>query len=327
MRASLQLRIAFVVGLVVFCAAAAAGFFVRLELLDGDANAATAIEYGELLALLAPFAVAAPVAAFAAARWTLRPLERIEGDARAVSPEYADRRLSEERAPSEVLGLVHAVNGALDRMAEAYDFERKFTADAAHALRTPLTVLSLRLQRECDEGRISREAYIEDLDRLRRVVDQLLSLKGVEEANFRDSEAVDLSKVSRLVAAELLPAVNARRREIEVNAASSLVGIGDEHAIVESVRNLVQNAILHGHGTIRIDTGKSEGQVWLAVSDEGLGPPASLLKTSFERFVRGDGSRGSGLGLSIARDAVMRAGGSLEWCGGSKIKLTLEEFK
>jgi len=322
---SLQRRIAFVVSLVLLGAAVTAGFFIRYELMDNDGNPLTLVEYAELLALLAPFAIAAPIAAYSAARWTLRPLARVEQEAGAVSTRNLRQRLGEGRAPQEALGLVRAVNGALDRLAAAYDHERQFTANAAHALRTPLSVLSLRLQRAADDGHIDPGLYDDDIRRLRRVVDQLLAMARIDAPDDEpERSGVDLSKLARSVAAELLPMAEARNRSLEVCAEQPRIADGHEDGIGEVVRNLVENAILHGQGEIRIAVGCSGDQAWIAVSDDGSGPDLAVREATFDRFARGAHSRGTGLGLPIARDAARRMGGDIAWADGSEIRLVLQ---
>ncbi|HET7816791.1 MAG TPA: HAMP domain-containing sensor histidine kinase [Sphingomicrobium sp.] len=312
------------VSAVIVLAVLAAGFFVRLELIEGGASAVMAREYVELLGLLAPFAIAAPIAAYLAARWSLRPLARIEGEAKAVEPANPDQRLSEERAPPEALGLVRAVNAAFERMAAAYNHERQFTANAAHALRTPLAVLSLRLQEAIAAGQLDRRIYTEDLERLRRVVDQLLTLGRFEAAKTHlQPDHVDLSRVARSVAAELLPMAEAQGKVFELAADHAHVGAADAESTSLIVRNLVENALLHGQGAVHIATGGTSDGAWLTVCDQGSGPSANLRINAFERFVRGDGSKGSGLGLAVARDIAVQLGGRLEWEEGSTIRLTL----
>lgn len=321
---SLQVRIALVVAIVILAAAFAAANFVRLELLDRNEPVSPALEYMELLGLLAPFAIAAPIAAYLVARWSLRPLERIEEDAEAVSPKNPEHRLSENRAPLEARALVRAVNSALDRMALAYDHERQFTANAAHALRTPLSVISLRLQQAVDENRIDSTIYTEDLQRLRRVVDQLLTLGRLEAIDpSKETFRVDLSRVARSVAAELLPLAAAEGRALEMQSDQPRIAKGNEETIGLIVRNLAENALLHGRGKITIATGSGVDTVWAMVVDEGPGPPPDVRINSFNRFVRGSNSRGSGLGLSIARDAARAIGGTIEWGTASEMRLTL----
>lgn len=321
---SLQLRIALVVALVILLAAFATAYFIRVEMLESDASAALALEYRELLQVLAPFAFAAPIAAFAAARWSLRPLDRIEKEALTISARNSDQRLSEDKAPFEARGLVVAVNGALDRIAEAYAHQRQFTANAAHALRTPLTVISLRLQEAIDKNQIDPIIYTEDLQRLRRVVDQLLTLGRIDGLEQRKSEQrVDLSRVARGVAAELLPLAGAHGRSLEVQSDEPQVAQADGESIALILRNLIENAVIHGLGKITIITGTDEDSVWAMVVDEGFGPPPDIRMNSFDRFARGVDSRGSGLGLSIACDAARAIGGNIEWGTASAIHLTL----
>lgn len=323
--ASLQLRIGLTVAFVIVLAALAAGYFVRLEMLEGDGSAAMTLEYLELLVLVAPFAVAAPVAAYLAARWSLRPLERIEKDAQAFSPRNPQQRLHEDQAPLEVRGLVRAVNGALDRMAEAYDHERQFTANAAHALRTPLSVMSLRLQQAIDGGQIDPAIYTQDLQRLRRVVDQLLTLGRIDSVEFRpETLKLDLSRIARRTAAELLPIAEAQGRTFELESDKPHLGVGDEETVSLIVRNLVENALSHGRGVIRITTGSSAEHAWLSVADEGPGPTDDIRINAFSRFVRSSTSKGSGLGLAIARNAAREIGGDIVWEGRSTIRLALK---
>ncbi len=322
--ASLQLRIASVVALVILLAAIAAAYFVRLELLDGDASAAMTLEYVELLQLLAPFAIAAPVAAFVAARWSLRPLERIEKEALGISASNSSQRLSEDHAPLEARGLVVAVNGALDRISEAYAHQRQFTADAAHALRTPLTLISLRLQEAIDKNQLDPVIYTEDLQRLRRVVDQLLTLGRVDGIEpHQGSQIIDLSRVARSVAVELLPLAEAGGRTLDMQSDEPQRAIADEETVALIIRNLAENALLHGSGKITIATGTDSDAAWVMVIDEGMGPPPDVRMNSFNRFSRGTSSRGSGLGLSIARDAARAIGGNVEWGTASAIHFTL----
>lgn len=321
---SLQVRIALVVSIVILVAAFAAANFVRLELLDQNEPASLALEYMELLGLLAPFAIAAPIAAYVVARWSLRPLERIEDDAKAVSPNNPAQRLNENRAPLEARALVRAVNSALDRMAVAYDHERQFTANAAHALRTPLSVISLRLQQAIEKNQIDPTIYTEDLQRLRRVVDQLLTLGRLEAIQpSTETFHVDLSRVARSVAAELLPIAETTGRTLEMKADQPQIAKGAEDTIELIVRNLAENAIFHGRGKVTMATGSGDNSVWISVVDEGAGPPPDVRINSFNRFVRGNNSRGSGLGLSIARDAARGIGGKIQWGDASAIILTL----
>jgi len=321
---SLLLRIAVAVALVILLAAIAAAVYVNGELSDRDAaRPQQVLEYGELLLLLAPFALAAPLAAIATAAWSLRPLARIERDAEAVSTKSLHRRLSEDRAPVEAAGLVRAVNGALERLTSAYQHEREFTADAAHALRTPLSVLSLRLQRAADEGQLDPSIYEDDLARLKRVVDQVLTLRRLDTDQSDAIEIFDLSRVVREAAADLLPLAEGRDRRIEVTGESSGLVCADRQSIREAVGNLIENAIVHGEGHVQVQTGSSDCEAWAEVLDEGLGPDPAARSMIMERFVRGNQSNGSGLGLAIACDVAEAFGGTLKWAPGSRIRLSL----
>lgn len=321
---SLLLRIAVAVALVILLAAIATAIYVNGELADGDpAGPQQALEYSELLLLLAPFAVAAPLAAIVTAAWSLRPLARIERDAEAVSPEALHKRLSEDRAPVEAVGLVRAVNGALERLTTAYQHERQFTANAAHALRTPLSVLSLRLQRAADEGQIAPAIYQQDLARLTKVVDQVLTLRRLDTHESDSTERFDLSRLVREAAANLLPLAECEGRSIEVTGEDLIFAYAGRQIIGEAIRNLIENAVVHGKGTVEAQIGISDSMVWVEVHDEGAGPDPATREMLMQRFVRGKHSPGSGLGLAIARNAAESFGGTLDWGSGSRIRLSL----
>lgn len=316
----LRLRIALAVAIVVMMAALAALLLVSVELADlaaGQPMDPMAIEYRELLALLAPFAVAAPIAAWAVARWALAPLDRLADAARRIGPAEPALRLARDGLPSEVAPLVEAVNGALDRLSEALLREQRGTAEAAHALRTPLAVLDLKLQRAVDAGQVAPDVYRAELERLKRTVAQLLSLARREAGEAGQPEPVAVARTVRGVAAALLPRAEAAGRRIVVEAAAEPVITSDAAALEELVTTLADNALVHGAGVVRL--GVDADGLWVA--DDGPGPPAAVRDLSFDRFVRGPASPGSGLGLAVARSTARAMGATLDWQQGSRIML------
>src|SRR3546814_12098573 len=117
-------------------------------------------------------------------------------------------RLTADGLPGEIRPLVDAVNGALDRLAEAYAAERRLTADAAHELRTPLAVLSLRLQRARLDDAIDWPAIEREMARMERLVGQLLELaskEGIRRTDPGDRQALNLSRIVREAPAAGLP--------------------------------------------------------------------------------------------------------------------------
>jgi len=258
--------------------------------------------------------------------WSLRPLARASQEAAAVGPGDPELRISSRTLPSEVLPLVVAVNGALDRLAQACATERRFTADAAHSLRTPLATLSLRLQHARAEGRLDWQAMEHDLAHMTRLVAQLLDLARKEQAGGpggsgagSTAAAVSLSRVAREAAAEILPMAEERGRGIEVELAGTLMVHGRADDLRDMVRTLLENAVVHGAGAIRLGgwawTG---GAVVLGVADQGAGVPLALRAIVFDRFCKAPGSGpGTGLGLAIVREVVRAHGGSVGFQAGA----------
>ena len=249
------------------------------------------------------------------AGWSLKPLARAAQEASAILPGCSSARISPAGLPAEVLPMVDAVNGALDRLAFAYDMERRFTTDAAHELRTPLSVLSLRLQKMELSGVEDWSAIRRDLAELERLVSQLLDLARKEAASRYAPSAelltVDLARTAREAAAAVLPVVEKAGRTIEVEAPHGAVPVtGRADDLRDMVRNLLDNAFAHGQGCIKVTLQRAGGIALLEVTDQGPGIAEDMRETVFERFRKGQAaSSGSGLGLAIVRQVARSHGG------------------
>ncbi|WP_203097899.1 ATP-binding response regulator [Skermanella rosea] len=288
-------------------------------------------ENGEPFAVLALSVAAALVLVWFVAGWSLRPLGRAAREAAAIVPGAPTARLSPAGLPAEIQPLVGAVNGALDRLAGAYEAEGRFTADAAHELRTPLAVLSVRLQRAEIGGTADWPAIRRDLSDLTRLVNQLLDLARKEAASRaedpRTLPPVDLGRTVREAAAAVLPVAETAGRAIEVDAPPHAVPVrGRADDLRDAVRNLLDNALAHGGGavTVRLTAG---AEAVLEVADEGPGVPEHLREEFFDRFRKGRAaSPGAGLGLAIVRHVVRAHGGDARFLpvdGGSRIEIRL----
>jgi two-component system sensor histidine kinase QseC len=257
------------------------------------------------------------------AGWSLRPLARAAQEASAIVPGCSSARISPAGLPAEVLPMVDAVNGALDRLAVAYDMERRFTADAAHELRTPLSVLSLRLQKMELSGVEDWSAIRRDLAELERLVSQLLDLARKEAASRYASASelvtVDLARTAREAAAAVLPVVEKAGRTIEVEAPHGAMPVrGRADDLRDMVRNLLDNAFTHGDGCIKVALRRVGGVTLLEVTDEGPGISEDMRDTVFDRFRKGQAaSSGSGLGLAIVRQVARSHGGEAVVAGGT----------
>jgi signal transduction histidine kinase len=224
--------------------------------------------------------------------------------------------------PDEVRPLVEALNALLQRLADAFDGQRAFVADAAHELRSPLTALKLQaqvLRRADDEA--TRDAALTALqagvERAIRLVEQLLALARAE-PGARAPALVPLAPavIAREVLADAAMMASQRGSTLSLDADDSVQVIGDAAGLGTLLRNLVDNALRYtpAGGQVRVGVAREGDQARLRVDDSGPGIPPEQHERVFERFVRGDaaaGQTGSGLGLAIVRGIALRHGATL----------------
>jgi two-component system OmpR family sensor kinase len=277
-----------------------------------------------LLLVLGPLALL--LAAFAGYRLAgaaLRPVESMRREAAEISSETSGRRLPVPEARDEVRRLGETLNEMLERLDEGLDRERRFVADAGHELRTPLALLrtelelALRRERSPEELAAAISSAREEVERLIRLAEALLVLDRAAGAPLRLEE---------LDARELLDTVARRfaaRGAIEVGGGGSFRG--DRDRLEQALGSLVDNALTHGEGTVRLEADRREDEIVVRVSDEGAGFADEFGPRAFERFSRADEARtsgGAGLGLAIV-DAVARAHGGRAAASGATVTLVL----
>jgi signal transduction histidine kinase len=235
-----------------------------------------------------------------------RALRPVTLEAEAIGPRTPGRRLDEARAPKELLPLVRGFNAALDRLEVELGRRKRFIADVAHELRTPLSVVSLRVEALASEE--GKEELRRGLGGLTHLVSQMLDLERLSLSSGERSN-VDLVGVARDVVADLAPLAIGRGYDLALDAPDLPVTVtGDRHAIARALTNLIGNAIVHGGGVGQI-TARVGADRTVDVTDEGPGVPAALQPRLFEPFSRGETHvEGCGLGLHIARE-IMRAHG------------------
>ena len=235
-----------------------------------------------------------------------RAIQPLTAEAGAVVPHDPGRRVDERKAPRELLPLVRAFNATLNRLAAELARRKRFITDAAHELRTPLAVVSLRVEALADES--AKVDLRRGVGRLTRLVAQMLDLQRLSLSSDQRSP-VDLVAIARDVLADLAPMAIRSGYEVSLDAPETPVTvIGDEHAIGRALTNLISNSIAYGGGTgkIRVAVGLMG---MIEVADEGPGIPPSLLPHLFEPFSRGNTTgEGCGLGLHLTRE-IMRMGG------------------
>ncbi|HEX6363467.1 MAG TPA: histidine kinase dimerization/phospho-acceptor domain-containing protein, partial [Albitalea sp.] len=273
----------------------------------GEQAASRASILGAVLqSTLWPMIVALPIlalAAWLAVHRSVRPLRRLGALLAARRPQTLQPVVLDD-APSEVRPVVEALNVLFGRIGTLLDSERRFTADAAHELRTPIAAIRAQAQvalGEADDGRRRHalQGTLEGCDRATRLVDQLLTLARLEAQEAVATSRVDLSAVARQVASELAPKAFAKRQDLEVQAPQPCPMQGDEVLLTVLLRNLVDNAIRYGpasaRGRIKVDC--HDGGIVLGVEDSGPGMSPTDLGRLGERFFRVAGSAESGSGL------------------------------
>jgi signal transduction histidine kinase len=254
--------------------------------------------------------------------------------AEAVSSDEPGARLPLPEADDEIRRLGTTLNEMLARLEDGLERERRFTADASHELRTPLALLetelelALRRPRPREELEAALRSAAEEVDRLRRLADDLLVLAQLDRGRVQlRQESIETDELLRSVAGRFATRAEAEGRVIEVRGPDASL-IGDRLRLEQALGDLVDNAFRHGAGTIRLESSPANGTVSLRVADDGAGFPPEFLARAFDRFSRPDDARstgGAGLGLALV-DAVAQAhGGTVRAAnrGGAEVTLTL----
>ena len=270
-------------------------------------------------ALLLIFAVAlvavgiAVVLGLGYARRLLRPLQELataadrlgSGDSSPLGRRYGIQELDR---------VAEGLDGSAQRINELLSAEREFSVDASHQLRTPLTALSMRLEEmiaAADDPQVVREegsAALAQAERLADVVSQLLS-----PARRASASSAALTRIDQIVQQQVVEWEPAFRRD-----ARKLVWIGvrglqahvTQGGLAQVIATLLDNALMHGGGTVTIQTSQNARSVVIEVRDEGNGIPPDLVPRVFERSVSGR-PEGTGLGLALARTMAAADGGRI----------------
>jgi two-component system OmpR family sensor kinase len=250
----------------------------------------------------------------------LRPLRRLAEGAREIADTHdASRRLPIATQGGELAELAHTLNRMLDSLERARDTERRFLADASHELRTPLTSLrgnAAYVARHGADAAALRDIE-DDVARLARLLDDLLALER-EDGSTPPAELVELS--------EIVDAVCAGLPGVRVTIDADPTVRGEPGPLERALRNLVENARLHGPPgePIEVRLSTTGDRALVSVSDAGPGLDPAEVEFAFRRFWRGSAARapGSGLGLSIVAATAARHGGRVE-VDGSRFTLDL----
>lgn len=267
---------------------------------------------GVAVNLLKPLLISLPLLAFllwvAVARG-LNPLVKLTGEVEQREPDNL-APLDVETAPSEVMPLIERLNRLFSRIAASLQKERRFTADAAHELRTPVAGIKAQAQvarassNEAERNHALDNAIL-GCDRAAHLIEQLLTLARIDTLGDDATEACHLRAIAAEVIASVAPAALNQNVRLELTEGDEAVVRGNPVLLRILLRNLIDNAVRHTlPGTsVWIDVSHAQNEVSLSVNDNGPGIPEAELARVTERFYRPVGTlgSGSGLGLSIVK--------------------------
>jgi len=207
--------------------------------------------------------------------------------------------------------LAQVLDDSAERIARMLSAERRLAADASHQLRTPLTALTMRLEEIVhtdDLATVKEEATIA-LHQIERLTDVVRLLTDARHRRTGADSTLDVDEIIRQQLDEWRPAYERARRHVTITGARGLRAVVSP-SITHVLATLLENALMHGGGTVTVNTRTTGTSVVIEVSDQGAGVPPSLGARVFERAVSGRNS--TGLGLALARDLAEADGGRLE---------------
>jgi len=242
-----------------------------------------------------------------AARFVARSIERVTRLALAIDPAAPQGSISLSQVPRELKPLVEALNRAFGEIDAYIKMQRRFLGNAAHQLRTPLTLLRGKIE-EVSEPALRAE-LVSDVRRLTSLVAAMLDLARLQNHAI-EKRPIDLCVVALEVLADFSPSALDSGIELALEQVEEgpFMVQGVEAAIRSALANLVGNALIHAHGAQRITVNLSRGSI--SIHDDGAGLPCGAERKIVEPFQTGHGE-GAGLGLSIVREIMAAHGGEL----------------
>lgn len=276
--------------------------------------------------LFALTVISAPLSGWFLASRALIPIRATARTAAEIHETDLTRRLDLAASDIELEQLGHTFNAMLDRIEGAFQRQRRFTADAAHELRTPLSIMqtglevTLSQERSAPQYRSALVTIQEEVQRLSKLTTTLLLLARADTHELPlVIESVQLTLLLHSVADQFRSLADDKRISLERAIAADLIVRGDEDRLIQVIFNLLDNALKYTPegGTVRIMAEHSQHSVEIRVQDSGPGIPAGEQAHIFDRFYRVDQARnrrdgGFGLGLAIAKQIIELHGGSIQ---------------
>jgi len=258
------------------------------------------------------------ITGFGVAVFGVRPIVRLGAAAKKITPEDPKTRLPINELPNELIYLAERINEAFDRLATALTSEQKFTASAAHELRSPVAGLVARLDTLLRSENITKDLkeriikIHKDAERLKRLSGQLLLLARLDRAASGETfpkEKIDLNEIVADAVDFCRALAEQKNITIENNTAGKIFIEGHEEWLLRAVYNLIDNAVKYSfeNSKITVNTNVQNGNVILTIADEGKGVPKEEREKILERFYRSTNAKnieGTGIGLAIVYDVV-----------------------
>tara|TARA_R110002072_G_scaffold161403_1_gene312924 strand:- start:29964 stop:31355 length:1392 start_codon:yes stop_codon:yes gene_type:complete len=279
-----------------------------------------------LLAVLPVSLLLAGGIGYALARRALAPVERIRQATDEITAEQLGRRLDMPNPNDELGRLAKTINAMIARLQQSFAEIRRFTADASHELRTPISVIraeaevAMNQPPNAEEFQALAGSILEECEHLTKLTDQLLTLSR-EDAGLvpLESQPVDLARLAADATEMMRPLAEAKQQSLTFGSPTTAIVTGDAERLREVLYNLLENAIKYtpSQGRIEVAVTEQSGMVAVAIHDTGIGIDADHLPRVFDRFYRVDKSRsreadGTGLGLSIVQSIVSAHSGRVE---------------
>jgi two-component system OmpR family sensor kinase len=280
-----------------------------------------------------PFLVLVPVLLLVVADLVRKMFQPIAALSKEID-QRAEQELhpiDDRHLPVEVRPFAMAINRLLVRVGQSMDSQRRFVADAAHELRSPLTAISLQAERLADaemsglaRGRLT--VLRQGIERGRSLLDQLLTLAKAQSATDLPKSPVSVQGIYRRVLEDLMPLAEVKHIDLGVEGAQDVEVWASEMDMIAVVKNLVDNAIRYTPegGRIDLSVGGADGKAELRIQDNGPGIPLAERHRVFDPFYRTLGSEqmGSGLGLSIVQTIANRIGAEIRLGFGDESQQT-----
>lgn len=322
-----------------------------LTVVAESAEARATLQQEILTGMLTPQLIILPLAAMLAGLGLmqgLEPLSLLQEHLRKRKPNNLSP-IRDDLAPAEIVPLISAMNNVLQRLSLSIETQRRFVANAAHQLKTPLAgirtqcELALREQKP-EEIKASLNQLITGSQRATRLVNQLLSLaraESLDTLHTHTSELINIHYLAQECTMQWVKQALAKNIDLGYESNDELLNIfGNQIMITELLNNLIDNALLYTpeHGQVTVRTSGNQENVYLEVQDTGPGIPISEQEKVFDRFYRilGHEAEGSGLGLAIVKEITDHHQGNISFAplgnhtdpnsSGTRIRISLPRY-